>query len=351
MSEPDREVTTQQLARLESELKAAYRTIDLLIDKLEARTSEHPAMTEFTQLAERVKHLFVDSADGDDQRRALQTAQVELLSLVENLDRTVKARTRALTASETQLREKNHELEKQSRAKAEFIAIVAHELRTPLTSVVGYLEMIAAGRFGQAPAAMARPVASLMRNANRLKRLVDEMLEVNRIDAGGIKLNLSWVSPDEIIREVISELLPLATGKEQSVEGRLADVGTIFGDGDCLHRIVVNLLSNAIRYTPAGGTIILTLDEAPAEDYPGGWIRLRVRDNGIGIAEEDRHRIFEPFTHLPPSKHHTSSGPDSAGLGLYIGRGLIEAHGGFITVASELDEFTEFTVLLPRTRS
>jgi signal transduction histidine kinase len=81
--------------------------------------------------------------------------------------------------------------------------------------------------------------------------------------------------------------------------------------------------------------------------YPGGWARLRVRDNGVGIPEQDRQRIFDPFSHAQPAKHHTSAGPDSAGLGLYIARGLIELHGGLITVDSQPDVFTEFTVLLP----
>ena len=93
--------------------------------------------------------------------------------------------------------------------------------------------------------------------------------------------------------------------------------------------------------------LIDQVDEAPRERYVGGWARLRVRDNGVGIAEEDRQRIFDPFMHPKPAKHHTSAGPDSAGLGLSIARGLIELHGGLITVDSQPDVFTEFTVLLP----
>ncbi|MCX5741681.1 MAG: ATP-binding protein [Proteobacteria bacterium] len=92
---------------------------------------------------------------------------------------------------------------------------------------------------------------------------------------------------------------------------------------------------------------MIDVDEAPRDRYPGGWARLRVRDNGIGISVEDRARIFDPFRDATPAKHHTSSGPDSAGLGLIIARGLIELHGGLISVDSEPKVFTEFTVLLP----
>ena len=106
-------------------------------------------------------------------------------------------------------------------------------------------------------------------------------------------------------------------------------------------------VDNAIRYTPEKGEIALTVDHAPQDQYAGNWARLRVRDNGVGIPGGLRSRIFEPFSDVGSAKHHTSSGPDSAGLGLYIARGLIDLHGGLITVESEEGEFTEFTVLLP----
>jgi len=145
----------------------------------------------------------------------------------------------------------------------------------------------------------------------------------------------------------VTELLPLARAREQKIETHIEALEQLDADRDKLHQIAVNLVQNAIRYTPEGGDITITVDEAPRERYPGGWARLRVRDNGIGIAEEDRQRIFEPFMHPKPSKHHTSAGPDSAGLGLHIARALIELHGGLITVDSQPDAFTEFTVLLP----
>ena len=149
---------------------------------------------------------------------------------------------------------------------------------------------------------------------------------------------------------MVTELLPLARTRDLSVETRISPVAAIDADREKLHQIAVNLVSNAIRYTPEQGEILIDVDAAPSERYPGGWARLRVRDNGKGIAAEDRHRIFDPFLHLQPAIHHTSAGPDSAGLGLYIARGLVELHGGLITVDSKPGEFTEFTVLLPFSR-
>jgi signal transduction histidine kinase len=162
-----------------------------------------------------------------------------------------------------------------------------------------------------------------------------------------MRLKREPVDLGEVVSDVVTELLPLARARELHVATHIEPVESIDADRDKLHQIAVNLLSNAIRYTPEHGLIVIEVDEAPRDRYPGGWARLRVRDNGIGIAEEDRQRIFDPFLHVAPAKHHTSAGPDSAGLGLYIARGLIELHGGLITVDSQPDVFTEFTVLLP----
>jgi signal transduction histidine kinase len=338
----------ERIAELEAELAAAQRTVDVLIDKVEARTAEQSQAGLF-EVAARMEQL-VDQRTREiaEQRRALEHANAELRTLTDNLDHIVRLRTRALAESEAQLRAKNEELQQQGTAKAEFISIAAHELRTPLTSIVGYLELFTEGRFGALPPSMVRPVASLQRNANRLKRLVEEMLDVSRIDAGRVVVHPAPVDLGEVVRDVLTELSPLARAKQHDVTVEIAPIADVEGDRDKLHRIGINLVSNAIRYTPVSGAITVRLDQAPRQAYPGDWVRLRVRDNGIGIAETDRQRIFEPFTDVLPAKHHTSSGPDSAGLGLYIARGLVEAHGGLITVDSEPGVFTEFTVLLPR---
>ncbi len=182
--------------------------------------------------------------------------------------------------------------------KQEFISIVAHELRTPLTSIVGYLDMASEGRFGELPPMLERPMTSVRRNAHRLKRLVDDMLSVARIESGTQVLHVDQVDLGDVMRDVVTELLPLARARDQKIESHIEALQVFDADRDKLHQIAVNLVQNAIRYTPEGGEITITIDEAPRDRYPGGWARLRVRDNGIGIAEEDRQRIFEPF--MPP---------------------------------------------------
>lgn len=331
----------ERVAELEAELAAAQRTIDVLVARLERSATATPTQAELFDAAAKLGHIV------EERDREVESARAEFRALRANLDQIVRQRTRALAESEAQLREKNAELERQGTTKAEFISIAAHELRTPLTSIVGYLDLFAEGRFGEFPPLAARPMASVRRNAHRLKRLVDDMLNVSRIESGRLVLRREEVDLGELVRDVITELQPLASARRQRVEARLAAAQTISADRDKVHQIAVNLLSNAIRYTPDAGHIAITVDQAPEDRYPGGWARLTVRDNGVGMTEEDRQHIFTPFMHAHPAKHHTSTYPDSAGLGLYIARGLIELHGGLITVDSKPEEFTEFTVLLP----
>jgi len=331
----------ERIAELESELAAAKRTIDVLIARLERAGTTSPTQAELFDAAVRLGNVL------EERTREVEDARAEFRALRANLDQIVRQRTRALAEVEAQLRTKNVELERQSKSRTEFISIAAHELRTPLTSIVGYLDLFSEGRFGELPPLMTRPMSSVRRNAHRLKRLVDDMLSVSRIQDGRVVLRREMVELGEVARDVVTELMPLANARRQQVETKCEPIPPLDGDRDKLHQIVANLVMNAVRYTPEQGRITVSVDEAPHDRYPGGWARLRVRDNGVGIAEEDRQRIFDPFLHVQPAKHHTSAGPDSAGLGLYIARGLIELHGGLITVDSQPEVFTEFTVLLP----
>jgi signal transduction histidine kinase len=332
----------ERITELQDELAAARRTIDVLIARLERAGTTPAAQTELFDAAVRLGNIL------EERTREVEDARAEFRALRANLDQIVRQRTRALQELEETLRKKNVELERQGKVKADFISIAAHELRTPLTSIVGYLDLFSEGRFGELPALIVRPLSSVQRNAHRLRRLVEEMLDVSRIESGKMKLRREPVDLGEVVSDVVTELLPLARAREQHVATKIQSLESIDADRDKLHQIAVNLVSNAIRYTPEQGEILIEVDEAPTERFAGGWARLRVRDNGIGIAEEDRARIFDPFLHAHPTKHHSSSaGPDSAGLGLYIARGLVDLHGGFITVDSKPDEFTEFTVLLP----
>lgn len=320
-----------RVTQLEAELAAARKTIAALTRDA-AQASGQPSQAE-RELKEKTI--------------ALEAANLELRNLTQNLDQIVRQRTRALAESEAQLRRKNLELDRLNRMKTEFISIAAHELRTPMTSVVGYLDLIVEGRLGDLPDDLRRPITSLRRNAHRLKRLIEDMLDASRIETGRVTLRRTACSLEEIVLAVIDEMRPLAEDKRQKLSCEIAAVPPIDGDADKIHQVVVNLVANSVKYTAERGEIRLHVDaHSPTGDGPV-MARLRVWDNGIGIPPALRARIFEPFSDVHTAKHHTSSGPDSAGLGLYIARGIVELHGGQIEVDSEEGRYSEFTVFLP----
>lgn len=317
---------------LEAELAATRATVKALLDQAERRGAAGAAAEPGPEPA----------ATGSSRSAASPAGGVN------ELDTLVKQRTRALAESEEQLRRKNVELEQLNEMKVEFISIATHELRTPLTSIVGYLDLIIEGCFGELPSTMERPMTSLRRNALRLKRLVDEMLDVSRIDSGRVTLYRTRCDIGAIVEHAVKELEPQATTKRLELTATIDAPPEIYADVAKIRQAASKLLANAIRNTPEGGAITVTVDAAPQDRFAGVWARIRVRGTGISIPKHLRNRIFEPFSAMHTARHHTSSGPDSAGLGLYIARGLIDLHGGLISVESqEGGAYTEFTVLLP----
>jgi signal transduction histidine kinase len=336
---------TARAAELEAELRAAKKTIRALLDKVEGQGGggEVEATAARFQAVIASQHREVE-----EKTAALEAANLELRNLMNNFDKLVRQRNRALVESEAQLRRKNEELRRMNEVKSEFISIAAHELRTPLTCIVGYLDLMTEGGFGRLSGQLTKPVDMARRNANRLVRLVEEMLDVSRIETGKVTLHSEPCDLVAIVRDVVDVLSPLGATRGHNLSVTASEpIIRIVADPDKINQVATNLVSNAIRYTPDGGTICATVDRAPREQYAGHWARMRVRDNGVGIPREQRDRIFEPFSDIGSAKHHTSSLPDSAGLGLYIARGLVDLHGGIISVESEEGSYTEFTVLLP----
>lgn len=298
----------------------------------------------------RVRELTAELAEAKQTIAALVEQVDNLRTRAETADsagQTIRQKTRALSESEAQLRSVNSELRQMEQAKAEFISVAAHELRTPLTGIVGYLDLIAEGRFGDVPQPLGRPVAALRRNAYRLKRLVEELLDITRIETGQVQLAPQPCELDRIAADVVEELMPLAVEKRQTMTAVARAQPTVFADPDKLHRALEGVVASTIRATPDEGVIHVTTDFPPQDSYTGEWGRVQVRNDGPGVSVEQLQRMFEPFVAARSVKHHTSSGPDPAGLGLYISRGLVELHDGMIMVDSHDGEYTELSVLLP----
>ncbi len=332
---------------LENELAEAQTKVRTLSAELEReRRANGPGKDETQRLESLISARTRELAEKSD---ALEAANRELTNLMTNLDQIVRQRTRALAESEVQLRRKNAELDRLNRMKSEFISIAAHELRTPMTSIIGYLDLISQGRMGELPETLKRPLASLHRNAGRLKRLIEDMLDISRLEGGRMTLHRAPRVLQTIVDAAVEELRPFAQLKQHAITVAPAPAGMprVDVDESKLHQVVANLLANSIKYTPEGGRIELRTDVAEG----GKQARLIVRDNGIGIPKELLDRIWEPFSDVNTAKHHTSHGPDSAGLGLYIAKGIVEPHGGQIVVSSEEGTFTEFVVTMPVAKS
>ncbi|MGH7318227.1 MAG: HAMP domain-containing sensor histidine kinase, partial [Candidatus Rokuibacteriota bacterium] len=247
---------------------------------------------------------------------------------------------------EEELRRKNYELEQQNRAigetsrlKSEFVSMVSHELRTPLTSIQGYVSLLRDGQESQPPADRRECLAIVQGNADRLLALIDDLLDIARIEAGKIELHRARLDLRPVIHAVAGALRPLLEAKGQRLTLDLdAALPAVWGDGDRVTQILTNLVSNAQKYTPDAGRITVT---ARAED---GFVRVDVRDTGPGLSPEEQARLFTPFYRVQRPATPTVGG---TGLGLSITRSLVELHGGAITVASTLGEGATFSFTLP----
>jgi signal transduction histidine kinase len=229
------------------------------------------------------------------------------------------------------------------RLKNEFVSIVSHELRTPLTSILGYTELLLARSF--APAEQKQFVQTVYDQATHLSKLVEDLLSLSRLDSGKMKLNRWVVSVQQVIAELTNQLGQL---ERHRLLIRTADpLPPAYIDRDKVKQILFNLITNAIKYSPDGGEIQLTVQETsvlPPDHTPGRWLMISVRDQGIGIAPEDLARIWERFYRVDNTNTRRIGG---TGLGLSIASAMVELHGGRIWVKSEVDKGSVFSFTLP----
>ncbi len=224
------------------------------------------------------------------------------------------------------------------RLKDEFIATVSHELRTPLTSMMGFLEMLREGEAGELGEEQQRFLAIVYRSSERLQRLVGDLLFVGRLDANGLELHPGPVSLDEIARDALESHAALARSRELELVTELAPMPPLRGDPERLGQLVGNLVSNALKFTPAGGRV------RARTFLEGEKAVIEVEDTGIGIPAAELPRVFERFFRSSIATEHAIPG---TGLGLVISKAIAEAHGGTIAVRSEVGRGTCFRVELP----
>lgn len=233
------------------------------------------------------------------------------------------------------------ELKENDEIKSEFISTASHELRTPITVINSYVEMFEGGMLGELTGIQREKVAIISSQIEHMIRLVEDMLDVSRLESKALKINKYLIRVDDIARKVLDDLSRLAGLKEQSVSLTIeGDLPEVEGDDRRIKQVFNNLLTNAIKYTPKKGKIDVIISDEPED------IRVSIIDNGIGVAKKDQQRIFEKFYTGSGSSLTRESG--RMGLGLAIAKGIIEAHEGRIWVESEVGRGSTFIFTLPK---
>jgi two-component system, NarL family, sensor histidine kinase BarA len=243
------------------------------------------------------------------------------------------------------------------RLKSNFLATVSHELRTPLTSIIGYSEMLREGIPGELNEEQAEFVATIYQKGEQLLELIQSLLDLSKLESGTMGLKKRDVDCGALCRDVALTLTPTARKKNVSLEAQIApDVPLFMGDGERLRQVLLNLTENAIKFTPAGGDVVIAaalVKEDSNETEGGGLVlgatqrtalELRVSDTGIGIPEEQRERVFDAFYQVDNSATREVGG---SGLGLSIVKRLIDAHDGSIRIESNHPQGTAIVVRLP----
>lgn len=241
---------------------------------------------------------------------------------------------------EAELRQKTIEAEEASRLKSEFVSNVSHELRTPLNAIVGYTYLLLDDTYGPVGPEQKIPLEGVIRNAKDLIGLVNQVLDLSRIESGKLSLRVGPLSIHELIEETLSAMKPLFDEKSLSVEFKRGDpLPTIESDFDKIKQILVNLLSNAVKFTLQGGIQISTAN-FPDEEK----VAVKIQDTGIGMKEEDLPKIFQAFHQVDATSTRAFGG---VGLGLAIVHQLTTLLAGEIQVESRQGEGSTFTLLLP----
>ena len=232
--------------------------------------------------------------------------------------------------------------ERANQVKDEFLAMLSHELRTPLSTILAWTELLRAGKLNAVET--MRGLEILEQSAKTQGQLIDDLLDISRIRAGKLTLNIKEFDPAIVIADAIDSTQSLASSKSVKIDTTIIPEGKrISADPIRFQQILWNLLTNAIRFSPQGATIWTVLDRI--ESASGEQVRLQVRDNGKGINSDSIHFIFEAFTQLDGTSTRTYGG---LGLGLAITRNLVELHGGTIAAESAGEgKGTTFVVCIP----
>jgi signal transduction histidine kinase len=237
-----------------------------------------------------------------------------------------------------EIQDKSRQLEEASRHKSQFLANMSHELRTPLNAILGYTELIMDGVYGDTPDKMRATLERVQRNGRHLLGLINDVLDLSKIEAGQLTLSIGDYSLRQVVHDVFSAVESLAAEKRIGFKVQMAkELPPGRGDELRLRQVLLNLVGNAIKFTDQGEVVI-------SAGASNGSFEVAVRDTGPGISKSDQQKIFEEFQQADNS---TTKAKGGTGLGLAIARRIMELHGGRLWVESELGRGSKFTFTLP----
>ena len=277
---------------------------------------------------QRIDTRLAAIASGDFTGHVDVTNRDELGALATNVNR-----------MNDELRRLYKELETTSQHKSDFLANMSHELRTPLNAIIGFSQVLREGMFGEVNEKQAEYLDDILSSGNHLLSLINDVLDLSKVEAGQVELELAPFSLQEALERGV--VMVRERAMKHGVEIRLEsspEVKLVAGDERRIRQVIFNLLSNAVKFTPAGGAVDVGAVRV------NGEVRVSVADTGPGIAPEDQERIFEEF-------HQTEAGieqREGTGLGLALSKRLVELHGGRIWVDSELGKGCTFVFTLPK---
>jgi signal transduction histidine kinase len=307
---------------------------------LRARNEAERARAEVEEHAEELRttneQLEAQALEMELQQEQLHEAAAEL-----------EAQANHLRALNDALQERTDEADRQraaadeaNRAKSAFLAVMSHELRTPLNAIGGYVQLLEMGIHGPVTDAQREALARVERSQKHLLRLINDVLNLARIESGRVEFVLEDVDLAALMDDVTPMVEPQMNAKGLALEVGAAPGAVARADREKVQQIVINLLSNAIKFTPAGGSVRV---RARRPDGPGA-VLLSVEDTGIGIPSEKQASVFDPFVQVDMSRTRRSEG---SGLGLAISRDLARGMGGDLQVESIVGEGSTFTLTLP----
>jgi len=228
--------------------------------------------------------------------------------------------------------------------KDDFVSSVSHELRSPLTSIKGYVDFILRGKAGPLNNKLIEYLTIVKNNTSRLGMFINDILDLAKIEAKRFELGKEALELPSLIEEMVTFFRPQAEESKIQLEAVVpTNLSLVSADPDKIRQVFTNLLSNAFKFTPEGGKVIIEAKNSGLGDF----VEIAVKDTGVGIAQEDLQKIFDKFQQIKPSGGKVKK-VKGTGLGLAIVKGIVEAHGGRIWVESELDKGSNFIFTLPK---